>query len=64
MCTYRLDATTVSLSFPTGFFLSYLRDADLNKLYSCLLNEKRLGSEDGIINTITDQLSLMTLPPD
>lgn len=40
VCPYRLDAKTVSLSFPTGFFLSYLSDAGLNKLYSCLLIEK------------------------
>lgn len=38
-----LGTRTVSLFFPTEFFLSYLSDADLNKLYSCLLIEKYPG---------------------
>lgn len=45
LCTYGLNTKTVSLRliFPTGFFLSHLSDADLNKLYSCLIIEKHPG---------------------
>lgn len=70
VCTYRLYARTVSLSCPTGFFLSYLSYAGLNKLYSCLLIEKcprvwrlhyKYSDWSTFINDVTFRLTSLVL---